>query len=512
MSDTVIVVGGGAVGLMLAHELGLAGVDTVVLDQNERQREDAPGLALNSGVIELLTQRGLVEQVVRDYIEVPIAHFAHLWLEPARLSERHPFTYGVPQAHLERCLAEAVTKLGVEIRRGHRVEEVSQDEHGVTVRARTESGVETITGAWVVGCDGARSTVRELAGIEFAGTDNPFYGLTGDVEVEQGAELFSLLQPNFYPDGALTVVPGEPEVIRVLSGQSTPAPGARLRLRVLTGEFDRTPPDPEAPPTVDELRQRIAHITGKEYDLGTPRWLSRWYHVVRQATEYRRGRVLLAGDAAHTHFPLGGQAMSTGLEDAVNLGWKLAATVHGWAPETLLDTYHDERHPVGARALLTTQAQVSLLHPWSRALPLRELLTELIRHDYNNEYFVRMVGGLDVRYPIEYAEAPTGRHSLTGLRLHKLDLTVAGDTVSSPELLTGGRGVLLDLSGGALPVEKLAGWADRVDVVQASTSDTDAKVVLLRPDGRVAWAGTDTDVTGPLAALATWFGAAKVEG
>lgn len=512
MNDAVIIAGGGTVGLMLAHELGLAGVETVVLERHDRQRLEAPAFALNSSAVELLAQRGLMDSFGDEYMELPIAQFAHIWLDPVRLSERHPYIYGIPQAHLELRLAEAAGKRGVDIRRGHEVVGVSQDATGVTVEVLTGSGRYSIHGGYLVGCDGAKSIVRDLAGIDFAGTDYPFYGITGEVEVKPGSGLLTLLQPDSYPAGALGVVPGGPDVIRVLMGLTAAAPGAGLRLRILTSEFERTPPDPDVPVTAAELSDRIEHITGEKYDLGTPLWLARWQHSVRQADRYRQGRVFLAGDAAHVHFPLGGQALSTGIEDAVNLGWKLGATINGWAPDRLLDTYHEERYPVGARACQTTQAQVLLLHPWERVTPLRDVLAELIRFDDVNEYFVTMVSGLDVRYPIRYPGLPKGAnsHPLLGRRITNITVETPTGPTDLATLLAEGHGVLLDLSGGALPLSEFLPWSDRVDLVSGKpTAEVDAQVLLLRPDGRVALADRDPVPDGVYGALGKWFGPPK---
>jgi len=278
------------------------------------------------------------------------------------------------------------------------------------------------------------------------------------------------------------------------------------RIRLTAGQFLNSPADPEAAPTLDELQAWLGPVTGQDLTTGAePVWFDRWFYVTRQAVQYRSGRVFVAGDAAHVHFPLGGQAVSTGVEDAVNLGWKLAATLHGWAPEGLLDTYHAERHPVGARALLTTHAQAALLHPIGGVDGARAILSDLIKIPEVNAYFVRLAGGTDVHYG-----AAEGAHPLTGSRAVNATLVTGEGETEVATALRAARGVLLDLSaepGGYAATA--AGWSDRVDTVAAKpTAEIDASAVLLRPDGRVAWAaGADADPSGLDAALRAWFGA-----
>jgi 2-polyprenyl-6-methoxyphenol hydroxylase-like FAD-dependent oxidoreductase len=493
MHEPVIVVGGGPVGLMLACELRLGGVETVLLERQAQPDGRSPGTAINAAVVELLAQRGLMEPLRGVGVELPRAHFAHIWMDPTRLAERHPYTYVVPHALLRQALAQRAAGLGAQLRLDSEVLAVTQEAGSVTVDLVCAGERQTLRGSYVVGCDGAASAVRAAAGIDFPGVDYRFHGLIGDLEAEAGSPLFGLLGINQREAGFITVAPM----------------GGSL-LRVATGEFDVAPADDAAPPDAAELVESIRRITGLQARFSAAPWLTRWNTPTRQAQRYRDGRIFLAGDAAHVHFPLGGQALSTGIEDAVNLGWKLAAQLRGWAPANLLDTYHEERHPVGARACLTTRAQVALLHPMERVGPLRDILTELIRFEEVNEYLVRMVGGLDVRYPVPQPEAAAGTpHPLLGCRLADQPLTTAagaGTTVA--ELLRPARGVLLDLSGGLAGTEALGGWSDRVDVVVAkSTGPLDAAVLLLRPDGRVVWADpSGTDGEGLRSALGAWFG------
>ncbi|WUI00893.1 FAD-dependent monooxygenase [Spirillospora sp. NBC_00431] len=485
MNRNVIIVGAGPAGLMLACELGAAGVETVILERLPEARTDSPGMAVNPTVVELLVQRGVMDALRGDGMEFPRAFFAHLGLDPTALKEPREYNYALPQTALERRLEEHAVKLGADIRRGHELVGLEQDDNGVTARVRTASGEESLRCRFLVGCDGSGSTVRRLAGIHFPGTESPFYGLIGELGVSD--ELFQRLGPHIYPGGLFTVSPSSPET-----------------LRVTTAEFGVEPPDRDAPVTLDELARRIAEVSGAEVALGEPRWLSRWFHVTRHAASYRDRSVFLAGDAAHVHFPLGGQALSTGIEDAANLGWKLAAAVHGHAPATLLDTYHAERHPVGARACRTTQAQIPLMHPMAAAEPLRELFAELIELGEVNEHLVRLVGGMDVRY----APGPDAAdHPLVGHRLPDIPLETPDGPTGIAACLRAGRGVLLDLSRGTAGAGETTGWEDRVDAVAAEpTERIDAAALLLRPDGRVAWATGTRDDAGLRHALTTWFG------
>jgi 2-polyprenyl-6-methoxyphenol hydroxylase-like FAD-dependent oxidoreductase len=477
MSDTVVIAGAGPTGLMLACELGLSGVDTVVLETRAEPRQDAPGMAINAGVIELLDQRGLMAPVRMGTRSLPTVHFAMLPLDATKLA-RHEDTVLVLQSRLERVLAGRAAELGVDIRRGHEVVAVEQDAGGVTVTARTATGEERVRARYLVGCDGRDSAVRELAGIGFPGVDPPFHGLVGDVEVSYFDLLPSQLGAHLCPSG----------------GHYAGAPLEEGVLRVVTAEFGRRPPEGEV--TLDELRAAVRRLTGTDLKAGAVRWLTRYGNPTRNAEKYQQGAVFLAGDAAHIHFPLNGQGIATGVYDAVNLGWKLAAELHGWAPADLLTSYHTERHPVGEWTCTNVRAQIELCYPPEKVAPIREFLLGLRQVDTINEHLIELVTGLGVRYPI-------GDHPLAGRRLPHVPL----GATSVPELLHGGRGVLLDLSDGHARLPDVTGWHDRIDVVTApSTQDIDAAAVLLRPDGHVAWAGDDGTTAGLETAVKAWFG------
>ncbi|TCO60796.1 FAD-dependent oxidoreductase [Actinocrispum wychmicini] len=468
MTHPLAIAGAGPVGLTLAGELAAAGVETVVLERLPEPRTQSLGMAVNPTVVELLTQRGLMDGLRGSGFEFPQAFFAHFRLDPTKLTEPRAYNWALPHAALEHRLAEHAESLGVKIRRGAEVVAVEQADNGVRVDIRTANGPETLHCRYLVGCDGADSAVRKLAGIDFPGADSPFYGLIAELIPNDG--LRRLLGPHIYDGGLVTVSPSGPATVRVT-----------------TAEFGVEPPDAKAPVTRAELAAHIERISGEPCEIGDALWLTRWFHVTRQAETYRRGDIFLAGDSAHVHFPLGGQALSTGIEDAVNLGWKLAAVLRHDADPALLDTYEAERYAVGTRSCRSTEAQIALMHPMSAVAPLRELFGELLTFDEVNNHLVKLAGGLDVTYP-----ADPGAHPLVGTRLPQPPLNP-------------GKGVLLDRTGLAADPE-WARWADRVDVVTAAPETLlGATAVLVRPDGRVAWATDGTDVTGLRPALEKWF-------
>jgi 2-polyprenyl-6-methoxyphenol hydroxylase-like FAD-dependent oxidoreductase len=482
VNNLIIIAGAGSVGLMLACELGLAGAEAVVLERLPAPGRIAPGIAINPNVVEILTLRGLMEALRPVGLEFQTAHFAQLWLDPGKLCEPHPNNFLLPHAKLEQRLAERVAELGVPIRRGHEVVGFEQDREGVLVDVRSEDGDYRLRGRYLLGCDGTNSTVRRSSGISFDGTDWPFYGVIGDVDAGPGDELFQHIGAHEYPAGLLTAAPPELGV-----------------LRLVVGEFERTPPDPAAPVTVDEYRELLERVAGVQLKDARVHWMERWNIMTRHAATYRDGNVFLVGDSAHTHFPFGGQALSTGLEDAINLGWKLAADINGWAPSGLLNSYHAERHPAGARACLTTKAQVALIHPLERVEPIRQIINELITIGQVNEHLVKMVGGLDIKYDLNYPGAPD---DLPDSRLGRRPANYPMDESDLFTFLETGRGVLFGCSGQGPET----GWADRVDLVASPPPpELDGEVMLMRPDGRIAWLGRADD-PGLILALKAWFG------
>ncbi|MCX2732628.1 rifampin monooxygenase [Saccharopolyspora sp. NFXS83] len=470
----VIVVGGGPTGLMLAGELRLHGVDVAVLERATAPVEQVRALGLHVRSIEVLDQRGLLERFLEVGNKVVAGGFfagiTEQW--PQRLDTAHSYVLAIPQRSTERLLTEHATGRGVPIRRGCELAGLSQDEHGVS--AELADGT-VLRSRFLVGCDGGRSTVRKLLGVAFPGEPARTETLLGEVEVTTPQqELAAVIAEVRKTHVRFGVMPLEDGIYRFI----VPAEGVSK---------DRT-----VPVTLDELKQRTRAFAGTDFGAHSPRSLSRIGDATRLAERYRSGRVFLAGDAAHVHPPTGGQGLNLGLQDAFNLGWKLAAEIAGWAPAGLLDTYHSERHPVAAAVLDNTRAQTELLlaEPGPRAV--RALLAELMTFEEVNRYLIEKITAIGVRY--DFGEG----HDMLGLRLRDVGLKRG----RLYELMHAGRGVLLDQTGEL----SAQGWADRVDHVVDVSEELDVPAVLLRPDGHVAWTGADQ---GSLRReLARWFGAA----
>ncbi|HEV2783278.1 MAG TPA: FAD-dependent monooxygenase [Actinophytocola sp.] len=470
----VVVVGAGPVGLWLAAELRLAGVEPVVLERRGELTRESRAVAFHARTAEIFAARGIVDRFVAEGLPLPRAHFALLPtpLDFSRLPTGYPYQLILPQARTEHLLAEWARELDVPIRRGHNVVGVRQDESSATVAVRGPDGAYELSARYVVGCDGGNSIVRIQAGIDFPGTDTGVTAVVSDAQLRDPPTSWGF-QVN--DRGALLMGPL----------------GTSGLYRVAVLDAARTMVDKREPVTVAELRESIRRIAGTDFGLDAVPWVSRFGNAARQAERYRSGRILLAGDAAHVHPPLGGQGLNTGLQDAMNLGWKLAAEVHGWAPPGLLDTYHAERHPVGLAVLANTLAQLRLVDGSEAAMPLRDLFAFLLTMEPVNRYLAGQVSGLDFAYP-----SADGDHPLVGQRVPALP--------GLPEALHAGRPVLLDLADDPkLRNTVTSGWSDRVDVV--STPDPTAPAaVLVRPDGHIAWASGGTT---PIEhALTQWFG------
>ncbi|MFJ7906997.1 FAD-dependent monooxygenase [Kitasatospora sp. NPDC096204] len=479
-ADPVVVVGAGPTGLMLACELALAKVRTVVLDRRTEPAEHAPGQAVNAAVMQLLDQRGLGDRLRGQGMPLPGAHFSLIWLRPELLDPQPVRGLLVPQNRLEALLEQRARELGVELRRGQEVTglDTGTGDGPVTLRLRGADGREgELTASYLVGADGTESAVRRLAGIPFPGSGWTVEGSVGDVEVD-----FAQLAPNHlgahYVDsgGVYSGAPAGPDLLRVITTGLGPAAGS------------------DGPVGLPELQADIKELTGRELPARELRWAERFTSVSGNAERYRHDRVLLAGDAAHSFFPLGGLRLSTCLQDAVNLGWKLAAQVNGWAPPGLLDSYHDERHPEGERARAALDAQLALMEPPGRTAGVRALVTRLAGLEEVNRHLVELVTGIDVRYAVTAPGADDGQdtHPLIGRRIP--------DAAPLPH---DGRGLLLVPEGAdGLPLTDLAaGWADRV--ATAVAPDGVPAPALVRPDGHVVWT---TGAGEPAAALARWFG------
>lgn len=468
--DDVVIAGAGPVGLWLARELRLAGAGVVVLERNTERSPHSKALTMHPRTLEVLAMRGVQDDFLAEGLRIPNGHFGALEnrLDFAGLDTQFPFTLAQPQVRTEELFEQYALARDAEIRQGHEVVGIEQEEDAVTVEVNAPEGPYRTRARFVVGCDGAGSAVRKHAEIPFPGTDSSVFGYLGDVVLDEPPKEIGFSANN--AQGSVMVAP---------------LPGGRFRFVGV---------DPQRQDVAgtelgfEELRRTVREIAGTDFGMRDPVWLSRFGNATRQAENYRHGRVLLAGDAAHIHFPTGGVGLNVGIQDAMNLGWKLAAHVRGRAGVELLDTYHDERHPVGAKLLENSLAQTAVLTGFSpEGQALRSLLNQLVAaHPGLSDDLARRLSALDVAYPPAKPE-----HPLVGQRVP--DLVLGGAPHNLYSLLHAGRPVLLEPTGSVGAAES---FAERADVVVHSGLIGSAEdgawqqltALLVRPDGHVAWA------------------------
>ena len=479
----VVIAGGGPTGLMLAGELALAGADVVIVERRTDQVVDGSRSGgLHSRTIEVLDQRGIAERFLAVGQVAQVQRFAGVVLDISDFPTRHNYGLALWQSQFEPILADWVSELGVPILRRSEVVGFARDDTGVDVEL---SGGTSLRAKYLVGCDGGRSLIRKAAGIDFPGLDPSTSWMIAEVEMDEEPE-FGFRHDRVGTHALNRRAQGEP-------------------IRVVLTERDT---EHTGEPGMSELRAALVGVYGTDYGLRSANWISRFTDMTRQAASYREGRVLLAGDAAHVHPPQGGQGLNTGVQDAVNLGWKLAQVVDTTSPESLLDTYHAERHPVGARVLRNTMAAVALGNPDVRHQAVRDTMAELLSMDEPRRSIAANLSGLDIHYDLGEG------HPLLGRRMPDLDVHTADGPTRVFTLLHEARPVLLNLGepGGF----DISPWANRVRLVDARHDGVwelpvlgeiaAPRAVLIRPDGHVAWAGDLRDPALPRA-LTTWFGA-----
>jgi 2-polyprenyl-6-methoxyphenol hydroxylase-like FAD-dependent oxidoreductase len=478
----VVIAGGGPTGMMLAAELALAKVDVVIVERRASHALDGSRAGgLHSRTIEVLDQRGIADRFLSEGQVAQVGSFAGVPLDISDFPTRHNYGLGLWQNRFEKILAGWVGELEVPIYREREVTGFAQDDTGVDVEL---SDGQSLRGEYLVGCDGGRSLIRKAAGIDFAGWDPSTSYLIAEVEMGEEPELG---------------IRRDDKGIHAIGPLDD---GERVRVVVREAQLDHT-----GEPTLRDLSEELIAVRGTDYGLQSATWISRFTDMTRQAASYRERRVLLAGDAAHVHSPIGGQGLNTGVQDAVNLGWKLAQVVNGTSPDSLLDTYQAERHPVGARVQQNTMAQTALTRSNARIDALRDTIAELVSMDEPRERFAAMLSGLDIHYDLGEG------HPLLGRRMPDLDLVTTGGPLRVFALLHDARPVLLNLGepGGF----DITPWVDRVQMIDAKYvgpwelpvlgAVTAPTAALIRPDGYVGWVGDLTDPGLP-DALTTWVG------
>jgi 3-(3-hydroxy-phenyl)propionate hydroxylase len=478
----VVIAGGGPTGMMLAAELALAKVDVAILERRpDHVLTGSRAGGFHARTIEVLDQRGVADRFLAEGQVAQAAMFATTVLDMSDFPTRHPYSLGIWQNQIERIMATWIAELPVQIYYGCEVTGFAQDDTGVDVELFNG---QSLRARYLIGCDGGRSVIRKAAGIEFAGWDPTRSSLIAEVELTD--------EP---PQGIRTDAIGTHGMHRMEDGGT---------VRVVVTERQL---GPSSEPTLHDLSEALIAVYRTDFGIHSPTWISRFTDMTRQAVAYRAGRVLLAGDSAHVHYPAGGQGLSLGVQDAVNLGWKLAQVVKGTSLESLLDTYHAERHPVAARALQYTMAKTALLRPDERMKALGDIVSELVTMEEPRKRLAGIISGLDIHYDLGEG------HPLLGRRMPDLDLVTPEGPLRVFELLHDARPVLLNLA--ELGGFDLAPWADRVQLIEAGYDGVwelpvlgavaAPSAVLVRPDGYVAWVG-DRAHSGLPEALTTWFG------
>jgi len=489
----VLIAGGGPAGMTLAAELALAKVDVAIVERRpDHVLIGSRAGGFHSRTIEVLDQRGVADRFLQEGQIAQASMIGTTVLDMSDFPTRHPYSLGIWQNQIERIMAEWVAELPVRIYHGCEVTGLAQDDAGVDVEL---SGGSSMRARYLVGCDGGRSIVRKAAGIEFPGWDATRSNLIAEAEVTEEPELG--IRQDAVGVHAIGRLEYEIRDGEVLYGDGGPVRVMVTEQRVGLG----------SEPDLRELSEALITVYGTDFGIHSPTWVSRFTDMTRQAAAYRAGRVLLAGDAAHVHYPAGGQGLSLGVQDAVNLGWKLGQVVHGMSPASLLDTYQDERHPVAARALRHTMAQTALQRQDERTKALAELVSDLAVMEEPRKRLAGIVSGLDIHYDLGEG------HPLLGRRMPDLDLVTADGPLRVFSLLHDAEPVLLNL--GEPGTLDIAPWADRVRLLDAEYAGRwelpvlgevpAPTAVLMRPDGYVAWAADRTRL-GLHEALTTWFG------
>ncbi|MFE3187518.1 FAD-dependent monooxygenase [Nocardia sp. NPDC059240] len=488
----VVIAGAGPTGLMLACELRSAGIEVIVVDALAQRTGQSRAGGINARTMEILDQRGLVERLLPHgfvYNGKGPGHFAGLPMVFGDLGTRHPNGLVITQAEFETQLDRYATELGASVQWGSPV--IGLGQHADAVEVSIGGGEpRTLRASYLVGCDGGRSTVRKLAGIGFTGTEATMLGMIADAELADPPPGWVLTRRR--GPGDFSVLPLRPGWFRLMVNRHD---------RVL---------DHATEPTFDDFRASFLDVAGTDFGMHSPRWVSQFGDAARLADHYRSGRVFLAGDAAHIHFPAGGQGLNTGVQDAANLGWKLAAVLRARTSESLLATYESERRPVAARVLQNTRAQTALMRPGPHTEALRETLSGLFDIDQVRTRLATMLSALDLRYDVGHD------HPLSGHRVPDADLTTPAGAIRIHELLRHARPVLLSLNGTRLD---LAARPEHLDLVAAHCEATHWSVpglgeiatpsaLLIRPDGHVAWASRDTNTARLSEALSSWVGEA----